>query len=341
MSPGDQSVSASVQGALTQVLRTAGTVTAGALADYIPELALTDPSLFGIAATNVLGSTYGVGDADARFTMQSICKPFVYALALTDRGEDVVHEHVGFEPSGEPFNAISLDERGRPANPMINAGAIVTTSLVEPSDAVARFARILQTLSGFAGRELAMNEAVYASEAMTGDRNRALAFLTKSSGALVGDPAAAADVYFRACAVEATARDLATMGATLANDGLNPLTGVQVIAPRFARDVLSLMASCGMYDGAGEWMFRVGMPAKSGVGGGIIAVKPGQFGVGVFSPLLDAAGNSTRGVAALTELSNAFGLHLLEHPQVLPLPVEPTGHASSVDTVSDGETVHG
>jgi glutaminase len=305
---------------LRQVLARAGQDRSGAVADYIPELADVDPEPFGIAAASVLGSVYTAGDSATTFTIQSISKPFVYAAALADLGVDEVHRHVGFEPSGEPFNAISLDARGRPANPMINAGAIVTSALIEAENPDARFDRIRRVLSDFAGRPLGLDDRVYRSESATGHRNRALAHLARSTGALHRDVDDAVEVYFRQCSLVVTAADLAVMGATLANAGVNPITGAAVVPAKVARHTLSIMSGSGMYDRAGEWAFRVGMPAKSGVGGGIVAVKPGQFGVGVFSPRLDEAGNSARGTGALTMLSHDYGLHLLSHP---PAPVSP------------------
>lgn len=295
----------------------------GVLADYIPELATADPDHYGLAVVSVLGRSYVAGDVEVPFTVQSVSKPFVFALALADHGLDTVARHVGFEPSGEPFNAISLDAvTGRPANPMINAGAIVTTSLVRAGDPAERFERIHSMLSAFAGRTLGFDERVYRSEAATGDRNRALAYLAKSSGVLVGDVDEAVDVYFRQCSIEVTAIDLAVMAATLANGGVNPRTGATVVDEATARHTLAVMASCGMYDYAGEWMLRVGLPAKSGVGGGIAAAQPGQFGIGVFSPPLDARGNPSRGIAALETLSGDYGLHVLEHPSDARSPVD-------------------
>jgi glutaminase len=234
-----------------------------------------------------------------------------------------VARHVGFEPSGDAFNAISLDEHtGRPANPMINAGAIVTSALVGGTDSEDRFERIRTSLSAFAGRDLGVDERVFASERDTGDRNRALGYLTRATGVLPRPVPDAVDVYFRQCAVLVTAADLAVMGATLANAGVNPETGHAVITEEVAEYTLAVMASCGMYDYAGTWMLRVGLPAKSGVGGGIVAVKPGQFGIGVYSPPLDQRGNSTRGVAALKALSRDYGLHLLSHPAQPRSPIE-------------------
>ena len=321
--------------ALTHVLDRIRTGSSGAVADYIPELAGADPEVSAISATSVGGGAYQAGSCEQAFTIQSIAKPFVYALALSDLGVDRVHRHVGFEPSGEPFNAISLDHAGRPANPMINAGAIVTSGLIEGPDPSARLARISGCLSAFAGRELQVDDKVWASESATGHRNRALAYLTLSTGALTRGVDDAIDVYFRQCSLLVTAADLSVMGATLANDGRNPRTGVQVVSSEIARHVLAMMGSCGMYDRAGEWAIRVGMPAKSGVAGGIVAVKPGQFGIGVYSPRLDESGNSSRGTEALAMLSHEYGLHLLQHPQRPASPVHAlTGTPSSGLTVA-------
>ena len=261
------------------------------------------------------GHRYAAGDAGQPFTLQSVSKPFVYALALSDVGLAHALTRVGAEPSGEAFNAISLEPRtGRPSNPMINAGALIATSLVRGRDRIERFERIRACLSAFAGRRLGVDEAVFASEMKTGDRNRALGYLMRSAGSLHAPVDETVEVYFRQCAVMATTDDVAVMAATLANGGVNPCTGERVVEERIALDVLSVMTTCGMYDFSGEWMLCVGLPSKSGVSGGIIATSPGQFGIGVFSPPLDGHGNSVRGVEALKELSNRFHLHLMHHP---------------------------
>ena len=290
----------------------------GRVADYIPELAHADPDTFGIAVINAQGRRHVAGDVEGPFSVQSISKPFVYAIAVEEHGIDTVHDHVGAEPSGQPFNAISLDEHGRPANPMINAGAIVTTSLIKGED---RFERIRSMLSACAGRELSVNEDVYRSEAEAGHGNRALGHLCLAGGVLVGPVEEAVQDYFRQCAVEVTVTDLAVMAATLASGGVNPVTGKRVLNRRTARHTLSIMSSCGMYDRAGEWGLRVGIPAKSGVSGGILAAAPGAFGIGVFSPPLDHAGNSVRGVAALERLSEDYDLHMLQLPTEPPSPL--------------------
>jgi glutaminase len=284
----------------------------GDVADYIPQLSTADPAVFGLALAGVSGSVYESGDAATPFTIQSISKPFVYALALADAGVEEVLARVGVEPSGEAFNAVSLEPgTGRPDNPLINAGAILTSSMVVGSDPTERFARILDLLSRCAGRELVVDEAVFASEHETGDRNRALAYLMRSAGSLTMAVDEAVDVYFRQCSVLVTAADLAVMGATLANGGVNPRTGAVAMDQEVAERVLTVMATCGMYDFSGEWLFRVGLPAKSGVSGGLVAVSPSQFGIGLYSPRLDARGNSVRGVEASRAISERFSLHLM------------------------------
>jgi glutaminase len=260
----------------------------------------------------VSGSVYEAGESAVPFTIQSISKPFVYALALADAGVDDVLARVGVEPSGEAFNAISLEPTtGRPDNPLINAGAILTSSLVSGSGPEERFDRIRDQLSRCAGRDLDVDEEVFRSERDTGDRNRALAHLMRSTGSLTVGVEEAVEVYFRQCSVLVTAVDLAVMGATLANGGVNPRTGVAAVDQDIAERVLTVMATCGMYDFSGEWLFRVGLPAKSGVSGGLVAVSPSQFGIGMHSPRLDARGNSVRGVEASRAISERFSLHVM------------------------------
>jgi glutaminase len=287
----------------------------GDVATYIPELGRANPEHFAICVATVDGELYATGDADVPFTIQSISKPFVYGLALDDRGVAAVLERIGVEPSGEAFNAISLEPgTGRPRNPMINAGAIATAALVTGRDSRDKMERTLAMLSGFAGHALEIDEAVYVSERDTGHRNRAIAYLLRNAEILGEDVDDVLDRYFQQCSVLVTASDLAMMAATLANGGQHPRTGHRVIDHEQVARVLSVMATCGMYDYAGSWLYRVGMPAKSGVAGGVIAVLPGQLGIGVFSPRLDEFGNSTRGVAVCEALSAEFGLHLLQPP---------------------------
>lgn len=287
-------------------------VTDGEVATYIPELELSDPRQFGIAVATVDGEVFEIGDAGAPFTIQSISKPLVFGMALAERGSDAVLARVGVEPSGNPFNSVSVDAAsGRPFNPMVNAGAIVTTALIQGADPTDRLERILETFSRFAGHELEIDEHVRESERETGDRNRALAWLMRSFGVLEGDAQEIVDLYFGQCSIVVTAHDLAVMGATLANDGVNPLTGERAIGTQHVTSILSVMTTCGMYDNAGEWVFNVGLPAKSGVSGGVLAVLPGQLGIGVFSPPLDGRGNSVRGIGVCERLSRDLKLHLL------------------------------
>lgn len=283
----------------------------GAVADYIPELGKANRRHFGVALATIDGHVYEVGDSGIEFAIQSISKAFIFALALETVSQEQIEACVGVEPSGEAFNSIRLNGKNQPFNPMVNAGAIACSGLIYQQERDAAFERILDMLGRFAGRKLSVDEQVYASESTTGDRNRAIAWLLRNYAVIKDDVDAVLDVYFRQCSVLVTARDLATMAATLANGGVNPLTGLHVISPYSVARTLSVMTSSGMYDYAGEWVYRVGMPAKSGVGGGIIAALPSQFGLGTFSPLLDSHGNSVRGLKLCETLSAHFDLHLL------------------------------
>jgi glutaminase len=288
----------------------------GAVASYIPELLNADPRWFGIAIATVDGRVYEVGQSRQTFTIQSISKPLVYGMALEDRGMDRVLQAIAVEPSGDAFNSISLEAgSGRPLNPMINAGAIASASLVAGDDGGARLGRVLGGLSAYAGRPLAIDTAVFESERDTGHRNRAIGHMLRNYGIIDHDPEPALDLYFQQCSVLVDCRDLALVAATLANGGINPVTQARAVASEFVSPILSVMTTCGMYDFAGTWAYRVGMPAKSGVGGGIIAVLPGQLGIGVFSPPLDARGNSVRGVQVCERLSRDLGLHFLQPPR--------------------------
>lgn len=301
-----------VQQYLDQIRDEHAGVADGALADYIPELAAVDPSRFALSLSASDGYIYESGDTATEFTIQSISKPFTYALALDQLGEPAVDAHIGVEPSGDAFNEISVDSTTKtPKNPMINAGAITAVSLIPADSAEHRFELIREFYSACAGRQLVMDEDVYRSEKATGFRNRAIAYMLESFGVLECDPDEVLDVYFRQCSLLVTSTDLARMAATLARGGMNPLTGRKVTDDLVVRRTLSVMTTCGMYDAAGDWVSAVGMPAKSGVGGGITAVLPGQLGIGVYSPLLDAKGNSVRGVRVCRSLSQQLGLHFL------------------------------
>lgn len=289
----------------------------GDVATYIPELAEVDPEQFGIALCTPAGTIYAEGDAESSFTIQSVSKPFVYAMALAERGLDVVNAYVDVEPSGDPFNAMSVDaDTGKPSNPMINMGAIVTHCLVGAPELspVQRSELIRESLSRFAGRPLEVNESVRESEYAHRYRNVALASMMRSNGFIAIEPDDAVWGYTRQSAITVTARDLAVMAMTLANGGINPVTRERVVPEWVCRQVLSVMTTCGMYDAAGDWLSSVGIPAKSGVGGGIIGALPGQIGIGTFSPRLDQHGNSVRGVETCERVSRDMGLHLMAMP---------------------------
>ncbi|PCD76729.1 glutaminase A [Pseudothioclava arenosa] len=282
----------------------------GKIADYIPELAKANPDHLAVVVVTVDGKVYAAGDADVPFTIQSVSKPFMFGYALQEYGLEAVLRKVGVEPTGDPFNSIVLDDvNNRPFNPMVNAGAIAMSELLRGADAAEREAAQMTFFSSLAGRELTMDETVYRSESETGHRNRAIAYMMLNSGMINGPTEEVLDLYFRQCSILVSARDLAVMAATLAAHGRNVLTGERVISPGNVRDVLSVMATCGMYDYAGQWMFDVGLPAKSGVSGGIIAVLPGQLGIAVYSPRLDSVGNSVRGIEICKRFTRDFSLH--------------------------------
>lgn len=283
----------------------------GNVADYIPELSKADPSHFGISLATIDGHVYETGDSVVPFTIQSISKAFVFSLALEMLGADRVHKAIGVEPSGDAFNSIRLLPDNRPFNAMVNAGAITCSGLICEAEGGNAFNHILETLGRFAGRKLGVDEAVFQSETATGDRNRAIGYLLRNNGMLKGDVNRALETYFRQCSILVTARDLAVMAATMANRGFNPVTGEKVISSNAATRTLSVMTSAGMYDYAGEWIYRVGIPAKSGVGGGILAAIPSQLGLGTYSPRLDEHGNSVRGIKTCEAFSSHFELHVL------------------------------
>ncbi len=297
---------------LHEVLDSLSGDTEGEVADYIPDLKNANPDVFAIAVTTAEGRTHSVGDDETEFSIQSISKPFAYAAALTDRGFDAVANTVGVEPSGEAFNELSLEgETRRPKNPMINAGAIATHSLLG-STVDERVSRALGFFSTLAGRTLSIDDSVCRSELDTADRNLAIAHMLRSYGIITDDAPSVVEGYTMQCSINVTVRDLAVMGATLANAGVHPVTGERVVTRSVARQTLSVMAGAGMYDAAGHWLTRVGIPAKSGVAGGLLGALPGQAGVGVFSPRLDNHGNSVRGVKVFERLSDDMGLHLME-----------------------------
>jgi glutaminase len=284
----------------------------GVVADYIATLAKADPALFGVCVAEVDGAVHDAGDATHPFSIQSISKAFVYALVCDVLGHEAVRERVGVNNTGLPFNSVMALELndGHPMNPMVNAGALATTALTPGATPVAKWAFVEDGLSRFAGRRLALDVETYEAEAATNQRNRAIAGLLESYGRIEIDPLEAVDVYTRQCSLLVTAHDLAVMGATLADGGVNPVTGEHVVAASVCRDTLSVLAATGLYERSGEWLFEIGMPGKSGVSGGIVTISPGKAGIATFSPPLDRAGNSVRGQRATAFLSRSLGLNI-------------------------------
>lgn len=294
----------------------------GEVAGYIPDLASADPDHFAISIVTVGGAGYWAGDATHQFSIQSISKPLTFGLALEERGQEHVGAHIGVEPTGDAFNSITLSPKtGTPLNPMVNAGAIAAVGLLDRDQPVPVDQRINAAYSRYAGRSLSIDDSVRLSESSHGDRNRAIAHLLRSSDAITNDPHDVVEDYFAQCATLVDCRDLAMIAATLANGGLNPVTGERAAEAHTVRNVLSVMMSCGMYDHAGDWLYTVGLPAKSGVAGGIIAVLPGELGIGVFSPRLDDAGNSVRGVRVCEDMSSELELHSIQTAHRPPPPI--------------------
>lgn len=285
----------------------------GRIADYIPELAKADPNSFAISIVTIDGEVYEVGDHHTEFTIQSLSKPFTHGLALEDRGREYVMQRVGVEPSGDSFDSIiRLDANNRPHNPMVNAGAIAVTSMILGDNHEHRLQRMLDMLGKAIGRRPEVDQAVFESERTTGHRNRAMAHLMLNFGLIDRNVENVLNLYFKQCSVLVTARNMATMASTLANGGINPQTSQRAVPSEYIRDVLTVMHTCGMYNYAGEWAYTVGLPAKSGVCGGIIAVVPGQFGICVYSPPVDERGNSARGIRVFEDLSRNSGMHVFE-----------------------------
>jgi glutaminase len=284
----------------------------GAVADYIPALASASPGLFGICVVGARRRFFEIGDVETKFSIQSVSKPFVFALVCEAIGYEAARHQLGVNSTGFPFNsliAVELNDE-RTMNPLVNAGAIATTSLVPGDTGDEKWARIRDGLSRFAGRELALNKDVYESESATNMRNQGIAHLLASYERLYFDPDEATDIYTRQCSLDVTVHDLAVMAATLANGGVNPMTSERVIVPGVCRRVLAVMATAGLYELSGDWLYEIGMPGKSGVSGGIVTVSPGKGGLATFSPPLDAAGNSVRGQLVTKYLAERLGLNL-------------------------------
>ena len=304
------------QGSIESVLNAAYTkyqnLQDGKNADYIPALAKVDPNLFGIAIVTADGKTYTAGDVKTEVSIQSISKVFTMARVIQDQGPAAIEERIGVDATGMKFNSIVAVEMaqkiqgGPEMNPLVNPGAITTTSMVTGANANEVWQKIITTYNDFAGRPLRVLEDVYKSESDSNQRNQAIGMLMYAYGYIKANPAQATDLYTRQCSVGVNARDLAIMAATLAFNGRNPLTGKQVIKSEYVPDVLAVMATAGLYDDSGKWLYHTGLPAKSGVGGGIIAVSPGKFGIAVVSPPLDQAGNSVRAQKAIADISAAL-----------------------------------
>jgi glutaminase len=284
----------------------------GSLSDVYPALARVPRGLFGICVAGIGGDLHAAGDVDAELTIMSVAKPFLYALVCERVGREEPRQLIGVNATGLPFNSIEAVERsgdGR-TNPMVNPGAIAVTSLVPGADTEEKWRFIREGLSGFAGRELALDDEIYRSASETNHRNQSLARLLQSYGRLYADPAEAVELYTRQSCLRVTVRDLAVMGATLADGGVNPLTQAAVVTPESCHCTLAVMATAGLYETSGEWLYDIGLPGKSGIGGGIVTVAPGKGGLATFAPLLDEAGNSVKGQLATAFLSRRLGLDL-------------------------------
>ena len=285
----------------------------GANADYIPALAKVDPKIFGIALVTADGKVYTAGDVKSEVSIQSISKVFTMAKVIEESGPDAIVKTIGVDATGMRFNSIVAVEfakkslGGPEINPLVNPGAITATSMLKGATREEIWKSLLATYSDFAGRPLSVNEAVFRSESETNQRNQAIGYLMYAYEYIKAEPLRATDIYTEQCSVNVNAKDLAAMAATLANGGKNPLTGRQLVKAGNVPGILAVMATAGLYDNSGKWLFSTGLPAKSGVGGGLIAVSPGKFGIAVVSPPLDDAGNSVRGQKAIADVSNALG----------------------------------
>jgi glutaminase len=296
---------ADVDRALKEAHGKFASLTEGKNADYIPALAKVPSKLFGIAVVTPDGKVHTAGDSDALFSIQSISKVFTMARVMEESGEQVIMDTVGVDATGQVFNSIVAVEqyKGHQMNAFVNPGAIATTGLVKGATEAEKWSKILATHEAFAGRKLEVNKEVYESEAATNQRNQAIAMLMYAYGLIKDDPKMVTDVYTRQCSINVSAKDLAIMAGTLANGGKNPVTKKQVVDADHVPNILAVMATAGLYDDSGIWLYKTGLPAKSGVGGGIIAVSPGKFGLAAFSPPLDAAGNSVRAQRAIESVS--------------------------------------
>jgi glutaminase len=284
----------------------------GATADYIPELAKVPADLFGVAIVTTKGEVFTIGDVDYAFSMQSVSKPFTAALVMQQQGAQAIVDKIGVEPTGLKFNAILATQiiPQVSVNPLVNSGAIASVSMVQANNADERFNTILNFFNDLSGAKLSVIEDVYMSEAATNQRNRAHGYILAASDRIYSEPMEAVDVYTKQCSIGVTAKQLAVMGATLANGGVNPLTGKRIIDSKYVPKVLALMMTAGFYNESGKWAFTAGLPAKTGVGGGIVAVVPGEMAIVGFSPRVNDAGNSVRSMKAIEYISGQLGLNI-------------------------------
>ena len=298
-----------IQAAIDKAFNDYKNLEEGANADYIPALAKVDPKVYGIALVTTEGKVYTAGDLKTQVSIQSISKVFTMAKVMDESGPQALYDNMGVDATGQVFNSIVAIEQSKGAemNALVNPGAIAATSMVKGTSYDAIWESILNYYNEFAGRKLTVLEDVFKSEAETNQRNQALAMLMFAYGRIEDNPLQATDIYTRQCSVGVNAQDLANMAATLANAGKNPVTGKQVAKAENVPEILAVMATAGLYDDSGKWLYTTGLPAKSGVGGGIIAVSPGKFGIAVISPPVDAAGNSVRAQKAIADISNALG----------------------------------
>jgi len=300
---------ATIQAALDSAYAQFKDLKDGKNADYIPALAEVDPNIYGIVLVTTDGRVYTKGDVSSEVSIQSISKVFTMAKVMEEQGAAAIENNMGVDATGQVFNSINAVEqyKGAEMNAMVNPGAITATSMVSGNSREEIWNKILGYYSDFAGRQLGVNQQVFKSEADTNQRNQAIAMLMYAYGHIKSDPLRATDIYTEQCAVSVNAKDLATMAATLANGGTNPVTGKAVLQSKYVPNVLAVMATAGLYDDSGKWLYNTGLPGKSGVGGGIIAVSPGKFGIAVISPPLDAAGNSVKAQKTIAAVSNALG----------------------------------
>jgi glutaminase len=312
VSTGHLPAAAIVEALLAEAYERVRVNTEGAVSAVYPALARVPPELFGVCVASTNGDIFAIGDTDVEFAIMSVSKPFVFALVCQEIGPAEAREKLGVNATGLPFNSIAAVDQGSDGrtNPMVNAGAIATTSLVPGDTAAAQWDFVHRGLSRFAARTLPLGDEVYASASATNFRNQALARVLQSYGRIYTEPARATDLYTRQCCLSVTARDLAVMGATLADGGVNPLTKERVVDPLVCHYTLAVMATAGLYETSGDWLYEIGLPGKSGIGGGMVTVSPGKGGLGTFAPRLDGAGNSVKGQLVARCLSQRLGLDL-------------------------------